>query len=136
MNDAFIREPIPVIILYLALAIFAFFAYIFLRRRKKRHAESYDLDMDGFSRAVQNEDPRSMQLFGDRIIWNEHLKQSDKKIIYQSVQPRVELHPELKQLWKDVHYKTHGHDPLASETQDEWTGKATFTSSRDDIIDR
>ena len=81
-------------------------------------------------------DPESMQHFGDKIIWNEHLQQSDKKIIYDAVKPRVKEHPELNRLWKDVHYKTHGHEPLDHDyKEDEWTS-TRFRSSRDDIIDQ
>jgi hypothetical protein len=93
--------------------------------------------MSAFTRAVQNEDTKSMLYFGDRIIWNEFLKQSDKKIIYQAVKRREKQNPELQQLWKDVHYKTHGHEPLNPDQKDEeWTASNTFNTSGNDILDQ
>lgn len=67
--------------------------------------------MKQFNKAVSIEDTKSLKYYGDRIIWNEYLEQSDKKIIYEAIKPRVQKSPELKQLWKDVHYKTHGYKP-------------------------
>jgi flagellar biosynthesis/type III secretory pathway M-ring protein FliF/YscJ len=112
MSSSLANELIPVIIFYLVLTIFLFFAYRFLRRRKKRHFDSYQDDFSRFKKADLNDTISDLNYFGDRIIWNEYLEQHDKKTIYEAVKNRVVNHPELGQLWKDVHYKTHGHEPF------------------------
>lgn len=115
MSNALMHELIPVMILYTAISIFLIFAYRYLRQRrqrKQRQANTYPSDMEQFNKAVLNNDIPSIKQFGDRIIWNQHLEQRDKKIIYQAVQNRVKQHPELIPLWKEVYYKTHGHEPF------------------------
>lgn len=93
--------------------------------------------MDGFNKAVLSEDIDLMNRYGDRIIWNEHLKQSDKKMIYDAVKPRVLLNSGLVQLWKDAHYKTHGHEPFDIEDLDnEWSTNKRQNLSEDDILDQ
>lgn len=76
--------------------------------RQKNHLETH---FKKFKNAVSNEDIDSIASFGDKLIWNENLTQDQKEEIYQSI---VELsnEPKLKKLWRDVHYKKHGYEPL------------------------
>ncbi|MFT6501944.1 MAG: hypothetical protein ACJASQ_002069 [Crocinitomicaceae bacterium] len=129
-------DSIPVIALFTVLLIFLFFAYLFLSRRKKRREISYAGNLKGFKEAVLSEDIESMKFYRDRVIWNEFFEQSDKKTIYQAVESRVILNPELKQLWKDVHYKTHRFEPVDNDGKNgDWlTGK--HSSSENDILDQ
>lgn len=79
---------------------------------KKDTHKRYNSDLERFRKAKMDSDLKSIHYFGDRIIWNEYLEQSDKKFIYETIKLLQENHPELRQLWKDVHYKVHGHEPL------------------------
>ncbi|MCR9174339.1 MAG: hypothetical protein NXI10_17710 [bacterium] len=137
MNDAFLSQLIPVFILFVILFIVLVYIYSYLKRRNKKHALNYDQDMRRFLDAVENKDIKSIQFYGDKMVWNVHLKQSDKRIIYEAIKPIEVEHPELKQLWKDVHYKIHGHEPLNIRNEDDpWILKGNFTNSEEDIIDR
>jgi len=136
MNDTPLSEFLPIAILFTVLILFLLYAYDFFKRRDRRQAESYVGDMRRFNKATDQKDIKSMLYYGDKIIWNVHLEQSDKKIIYQAVEPLVEKYPELDQLWKDVHYKTHGYEPLNIDPDDDpWIVKGSFNASSEDIID-
>ena len=85
---------------------------------------------------IKKKDIESIKFYGDKMIWNVHLSQEDKKSIYHAVKPIAEKHPELDQLWKEVHYKVHGYEPYDfKEDDDPWIVKGAY-SSREDIIDR
>lgn len=136
MNETLFYEFIPVFALCGVLTLFFIVAFRFLKLRKRRHAESYAGDVENFQQAVINEDAASMSFYGDKVIWNEFLEQSDKKRIYEAVKSRVQSNFELDQLWKDVHYKTHGYDPLKDAPLDEWSIGGNYTATQEDIIDR
>ena len=127
-----LNDLIPVVILLVGIAILLLFIYRFLRRRKKRHAERYDRDIEQFKRALAENNVEQINFYGDHIIWNEHLKQEDKRMLYDSLAPIQEQLPELKQLWKDVHYKIHGYEPY-DVPEDNFTSR--WNTPRDTIID-
>ena len=133
-------ELIPAPILYLVIIIFLVLIYRFLRRRKKKHAERYEGDIQQFEKALSEKNIPQIAFYGDRIIWNEHLEQSDKKMLYKSLESIHELHPELEQLWKDVHYKIHGYEPYEvppNNFNNRWNStRDTIIDSPEDLLDQ
>lgn len=137
MNEDTFYDFLPVFVLCGMLCVFFILAYRFLKRRKARHAKAYPGDLQTFHKAVIDQDVAAITFYGDRIIWNEFLEQNDKIKIYEAIKPIVKFHPELVQLWKDVHYKTHGYEPTWIETaDDEWAASEAFMASQNDIIDQ
>ena len=57
-------------------------------------------------------------------------------MIYNSIESEYEEHPELVQLWKDVHYKMHGYEPIRTDFGDNQWRVFSPAKDLDDILDR
>lgn len=104
-------DTITITVVYLGLSlIFLIAVFFLLRKRNAKHAIDYPKHWELLKNALERDHTVDIANYGSNVIWNDHLQQEHKRIIYQEVENRKDR-TELQQLWKDVHYKTHGFEP-------------------------
>jgi hypothetical protein len=85
---------------------------IWTKRRSKRHLESFEKDWNSFKLALTEDNIENIRKYGLKIVWNVHLKPKYLKALSESVDSRINDHPELKELEnaifnKKLHWERH-----------------------------
>jgi len=82
--------------------------FVFWKMRE-RDKNSIDEHWKRFQHAIERNNIEEIQYFGDKLVWNKHLKQHQLTTISEVVTDRIERYPQLEQLKlhafnKQLHY--------------------------------
>jgi hypothetical protein len=72
----------------------------------------FDAHFRHFKNAEREINISKLNEYGQHLIWSERLDQETKMVIYETIKLKIDTYPELNELWKEVHYKVHGHEPF------------------------
>lgn len=84
---------------------------VFLANRRKKQAKNYPVYWELFEQTKEANDDSALLKYADLVVWNDNLLDDHKAIVYKEIEKRSNL-PAFKKIWKDVHYKTHGVEPV------------------------
>lgn len=100
-----------VVIYYGISVLFALGLILYFFARKKRHHDSFPQDWEKFKQAVQQEKINDILNYGTAVLWNDNFEKTHQAIFYKEIKQRIQNHPELGPLWKEVYFRTHGVEP-------------------------
>lgn len=83
--------------------------YVLWQKRIKDQ-NSIDKDWKLFLKASSKKDIKSIQLYGDKLLWNQYLKQEQLTEITEVIKLNIEQYPELEKIESDIYNKQLDYD--------------------------
>ena len=92
--------------------VFLIIVFAIIATRRENHKSTYPVVYNKFIEALAKDNIEEIELYGDQLIWNEFFTVPHRKLVFEELDKRVKVNPQLEKVWSDAHFKYYGLEPV------------------------